>query len=253
MNPRLSSFVLVAAFAGCGDGSAPAVLVCRDFATRMESSGPGLSDGVLDGVTPVRVDCAFDAHHLEYACQAPFTGRDGVTTMELKAWRYASLRDFVEEGRTVGAVRAIGYTVQPSGNPVDAPMLLIPDRPIQGTNTFDVEGRLVRSVGSATVDFVAWDPAARPTRAAFTPICSTDEGTRYQYDDTTRRTTTSWQTITLTLIAIPLASRPCLQAQVVRTFDGSGNVTSATTPQGVPAYYSIKATERVCVSGSSDG
>jgi hypothetical protein len=239
-------FACATVLAGCGGGGStatapttpttpPAETQCRNFATKIARTT------ALAGVpAPVVASCEFGTALLQLTCRASFVDIDGVAAVQTKTWTYGSVADFVNEARVVGMTTSKAFaseTLAANGQGRFGFYALIPDRPIQGNNTF-AGGKLLASGGMA---FSAWDAKLRPTAGAAAPICATDTGHTYAYDDTLRQVTDTYATTTSAFL--PGVGRQCLAPVVsTTTFDAQGNVTDT---GGI--HFDVLETKPVCL------
>lgn len=244
----------------CGAADAPPDTgTCRSYAKRYEVSGTALSSGFPFVTLPRTVDCAFARDRLVLECSAAFEDANGTPVTQTKTWTYASVDDFVAEAASVGRLTNRSYHFVNPGAPVGGPPEMIPGRPLQFDapvgaspevhNTFAADQRLLRG---ADTEFIAWDDKGRPTRSAFTPLCTTDQGHRFAYDDAARTVTHEWD-IPQRPPGPGTGERACAPQKHVFGYDADGNVVSLTvgTATSRPTHeYRVVEREVICTGGS---
>lgn len=242
-NRLLLTVACAAALVACGGGSgsasntAPVVNTqCRNFASKVTRTTP-----LPAAPAPVVVTCEFGTQTLQLSCRASFVDVDGVAAVQTKTWTYASVADFVLEASAVGLTTSRNFTSETvavaSGLTLSGTYALIPDRPIQGSNTFS-NGKITTS---GSMQFSAWDSKLRPTAGAATPICTTDTGHSYVYDDALRQVTDTYATTTSAFL--PGVGRLCLAPVVnITKFDAYGNITGS---GGI--HFDVLETKAICL------
>lgn len=216
----------------CGDGDM--AQRCRIISTSVAASGESIGKGFPNVVSPVTSTCEFDAQVLQLSCTAGYINNQADAATLTKIWTYASIADFMRESNMVGTTTSKSLAVIDTSM---GPWNIIPDRPIQGKNSFDATGTLI---SSDNIVFTAWDTSARPLSSAPTEICTTDQGHRYIYDDVARQVIHTYNTRTST--RPPDGSIPCIPVTRVTKFDSQGNVTDIDA-----VHYTVMETRSVCL------
>lgn len=215
---------------------------CRNIASKT------IRTNVLVGKpTPVVTSCAFDAPRLQLVCRVNFVDVDGISAVQTKTWTYGSMADFVNEVGTMGSTTSTSYNTtdsitSPAGLSRVSEYLLIPDRPIQGANTF-ANGKILTSTDDS---FTEWDGKLRPTffQLRNPPSCTGYKGNTLEYDDTLRQVTRTQYSTTLT--ALPGVGRVCIANVTLTKFDTQGNITDSTVG-GNAAHFDVLETTPVCM------
>jgi hypothetical protein len=224
-----------------GGNSTTTESICRTYAGKIEVSGSAVSIGYPNMLLPALVECDFDTQNMQLVCQATYNDNYGSTGTQRKIWTYPTFRDFVDEGLTVGITRSKSFSFSDEG--FGGPSSLIPSRPIEGTNTFDSNHRLLTS---NNLIFSAWDDSGRPTASLPTQICTQDEGERFIYDDSQREVIHLLNTRTST--RPPDNTIPCIQLIIRTLFDTQGNVIGISrSTSDVDTNYRVTETKTVCM------
>ena len=151
---------------------------------------------------------------------------------------YRSVSDFVDEGKTPGKQLVLNSTSTASYTGSCA----APTVTTTTTNSYDGQGRLVRSVssnsaGQATTTYTAWDSLGRPIQAAHS------DGSSW---------TTSYNDSALT--GTTITTGPVGSGTAVSTYDSNNNLLSVVSTSTVPLLgavtltitWTIGATVQVC-------
>jgi hypothetical protein len=215
---------------------------CRSHATQYLASGPGITQSYPNIQTPVRVDCELDRDLLDRTCTARYLDQFGTPAVHSVTARYASLEDFVAEATPTGRVLAIAVTVQHEG--FDSGTIVAPylhaDPDGQTDFVYDSQKRPMSH------GFDSWDQGGRPLSAAPSGICTSDTGTRLDYDDAARTVTVTYNTRAGTW---PDGSFRCGIGRSRWTFDVQGNpIQYQSSLDSAGTSYSVQDVEEVCVT-----